>query len=142
MLDLRSNFRDIPEQSSTTARTTTKATTKPTTKPTIKTPNREQRDKVYKTEQFPAQTQYNAQKIPLQTASPTKTPIIPKKNLSSRSEPPPISKQLTRLRGGQKANEGYLEMRGLKEWGMVCDKTGEWTITEAHIVCKQLGYER
>lgn len=138
MLDLRSNFRQIPETSSTTTRTTTKATPKPT----VKSPNREQRDKGYKNEQVPVQTQYNTQKIPLQTAPPSKTPTAPNKNLSSRNEPPPISKQLTRLRGGQKANEGYLEMRGLKEWGMVCDKTGEWTITEAHIVCKQLGYER
>lgn len=66
----------------------------------------------------------------------------PKKTGEDKSDKPVVAKQLARLRGGQSYNEGYLELRGLNEWGMVCDRPSEWTIMEANIVCKQLGYER
>lgn len=55
----------------------------------------------------------------------------------------PISRQFVRLRGGSKPSEGFLELQiSSPGWGIVCDKENSWTIQEANIVCKQLGYER
>lgn len=143
MIDYRGNFREDPKPQVTTARTTT---TQRTTTPTTRTPpSREQRDKGNRNEPkipFPTERAITPVVKKPQESNPATSKIAPRKNISPRSEPPPISKQLARLRGGQKASEGYLEMRGLKEWGIVCDKHNQWTITEANIVCKQLGYER
>lgn len=56
---------------------------------------------------------------------------------------PPLSKQVVRLRNGVKSSDGYLEIQLDPEgWGIVCDKPNKWSIREANIVCKQLGYER
>ena len=46
-----------------------------------------------------------------------------------------------RLRGGVQPYSGYLEVSYSDEWGFVCD-SGSWTMAEANIVCKQLGFSR
>ena len=46
-----------------------------------------------------------------------------------------------RLRGGVQPYSGYLEVSYSDEWGFVCD-SGSWTMAEANIVCKQLGFGR
>ena len=56
----------------------------------------------------------------------------------------PDSGQRFRLRGGEGPWEGYLEVRGSgdKPWGHVCDADGSWTIQEANVVCRHLGFNR
>ncbi|XP_029171270.1 uncharacterized protein LOC114940706 isoform X2 [Nylanderia fulva] len=57
--------------------------------------------------------------------------------------PTPISGQVVRLRGGSAPNDGYVEVQGmLPGWGIVCDSRNSWTLKEAHILCRQLGYIR
>ena len=53
----------------------------------------------------------------------------------------PPSGQNVRLRGGRAPYVGYVELFRGGEWGLVCD-SGSWTMKEAEIVCKQLGFER
>jgi hypothetical protein len=54
-----------------------------------------------------------------------------------------IYSQIIRLRGGENPSEGYVEVQGVHPgWGLVCDSRNEWSLKEAHIVCKQLGYGR
>ena len=55
--------------------------------------------------------------------------------------PAPPSGQKVRLRGGNQPYSGYLEVNYSDEWGFVCD-SGSWTVAEANIVCKQLGFSR
>ena len=55
--------------------------------------------------------------------------------------PAPPSGQKVRLRGGVQPYSGYLEVSYSDEWGFVCD-SGSWTMAEANIVCKQLGFGR
>ncbi|XP_054258708.1 uncharacterized protein LOC128983440 [Macrosteles quadrilineatus] len=151
-VDLRSKFDDGYDFISTTPRTTTSATKKPAIPTSQATPkqmtvlSREERNKQSKepkTSHPPLNIQYNPVTKPQENKPVSQIPPkISSGNISTKRETTPISKQLVRLRGGQRANEGYVEMRGLKEWGLVCDKHGEWTITEANIICKQLGYER
>nr|XP_018903702.1 PREDICTED: uncharacterized protein LOC109034806 [Bemisia tabaci] len=63
------------------------------------------------------------------------TPVLP----SMKS----VSSQVARLRGGPKPSEGFLELKmDNGKWGITCDEPNSWNINEAHIVCKQLGYER
>ncbi|KAK1135090.1 hypothetical protein K0M31_007860 [Melipona bicolor] len=53
----------------------------------------------------------------------------------------PISGQVIRLRGGSGPYVGYVEVQGTNPgWGTVCDSKYGWTVKEAHVVCKQLGY--
>ncbi|XP_063217165.1 uncharacterized protein LOC134527975 isoform X2 [Bacillus rossius redtenbacheri] len=53
------------------------------------------------------------------------------------------SGQVLRLRGGSGPWEGYVQMRDSGPgWGLVCDDFASWTIQEAHVVCRQLGFER
>ncbi|XP_076175064.1 uncharacterized protein LOC143150566 isoform X4 [Ptiloglossa arizonensis] len=55
----------------------------------------------------------------------------------------PISGQVVRLRGGSGSHDGYVEVQGTNPgWGVVCDSRNSWTLKEAHVVCKQLGYSR
>ncbi|XP_020289719.1 uncharacterized protein LOC109857630 isoform X2 [Pseudomyrmex gracilis] len=55
----------------------------------------------------------------------------------------PISGQAIRLRGGSGPNEGYVEVQGaMPGWGVVCDFRNSWTLKEAYVVCRQLGYVR
>ncbi|XP_043522587.1 uncharacterized protein LOC122535258 isoform X6 [Frieseomelitta varia] len=55
--------------------------------------------------------------------------------------PTPISGQVIRLRGGSGPYVGYVEVQGTNPgWGIVCDSKYSWTLKEAHVVCKQLGY--
>ncbi|KAK3908488.1 Lysyl oxidase-like protein 2 [Frankliniella fusca] len=55
----------------------------------------------------------------------------------------PQSGQMVRIRGGPTPLEGYVEVMGPgSKWGSVCDKPANWTVEEATIVCKMLGYER
>ena len=65
---------------------------------------------------------------------------------SQSSEIPlaPDSGQRMRLRGGAGPWEGYLEVRGGKDkpWGHVCDAPGSWTLGEANVVCRHLGFIR
>ncbi|XP_053979803.1 uncharacterized protein LOC128876963 isoform X3 [Hylaeus volcanicus] len=57
--------------------------------------------------------------------------------------PTPISGQVIRLRGGSGPHDGYVEVQGTNPgWGVVCDSRNSWTLKEAHVVCKQLGYVR
>ncbi|XP_076629433.1 uncharacterized protein LOC143345828 isoform X7 [Colletes latitarsis] len=57
--------------------------------------------------------------------------------------PTPISGQVVRLRGGSGPHDGYVEVQGKNPgWGVVCDSRNGWTLKEAHVVCKQLGYSR
>lgn len=43
-----------------------------------------------------------------------------------------------RLLGGDNFNEGNIEILHLGRWGAICDHT--WTVNEATVVCKQLGF--
>lgn len=56
----------------------------------------------------------------------------------------PDSGQRIRLRGGAGPWEGYLEVRGAREkpWGHVCDVSDSWTIQEANVICRTLGFIR
>ena len=65
--------------------------------------------------------------------------VILARNIDVMAAPP--SGQHLRLRQGQSPSEGYLEMFLDNKWGYVCD-AGSWTMKEADIVCKQLGFSR
>ncbi|XP_012286653.1 uncharacterized protein LOC105703113 isoform X2 [Orussus abietinus] len=55
----------------------------------------------------------------------------------------PLSGQFIRLRGGSGPRNGYVEVQGAQPgWGVVCDSRNSWSLKEAHVVCKQLGYYR
>lgn len=78
-------------------------------------------------------------------------PVPPANNLESslpkhRFQPPlsPDSGQFMRLRGGAGPWEGYVEVRGGKDrpWGHVCDTSDSWTIQEASVICRHLGFVR
>ncbi|CAK9820681.1 Prss12 [Anthophora plagiata] len=67
-------------------------------------------------------------------------PISLSKKASLRT---PTSGQVIRLRGGTGPHDGYVEVQGVSPgWGVVCDSRNNWTLKEAHVVCKQLGYMR
>ena len=55
--------------------------------------------------------------------------------------PSPPSGQRVRLRSGGAPHKGYLEMFHSDRWGLVCDG-GSWTVEEADVVCRQLGFRR
>ena len=55
--------------------------------------------------------------------------------------PSPPSGQRVRLRSGGAPHKGYLEMFHSDRWGLVCDR-GSWTVQEAEVVCRQLGFRR
>ncbi|XP_039312478.1 uncharacterized protein LOC105203625 isoform X3 [Solenopsis invicta] len=70
-------------------------------------------------------------------------PVHPITHSKKSSRPTPISGQAVRLRGGTGPNNGYVEVQGaLPGWGIVCDSRNSWTLKEAHILCRQLGYIR
>ncbi|XP_015191626.1 PREDICTED: uncharacterized protein LOC107074585 isoform X1 [Polistes dominula] len=59
------------------------------------------------------------------------------------SPPTPISGQVIRLRDGPSSSDGYVEVQGAQPgWGIVCDSRNSWSLKEAHVVCRQLGYSR
>ncbi|KAI4492325.1 hypothetical protein M0802_009835 [Mischocyttarus mexicanus] len=72
--------------------------------------------------------------------------IEPVRSLSNSrkiSPPTPISGQFIRLRGGPSSSDGYVEVQGAQPgWGIVCDSRNSWSLKEAHVVCRQLGYSR
>lgn len=48
-----------------------------------------------------------------------------------------------RLRGGSSNINGYVEVQGIEPgWGVVCDTKHGWTLKEANLVCRQLGFTR
>ena len=53
----------------------------------------------------------------------------------------PPSGQTVRLRRGKSPSDGYLQVFLHNRWGYVCDG-GEWTMAEADLVCRQLGFSR
>ncbi|XP_016839535.1 uncharacterized protein LOC100120629 isoform X3 [Nasonia vitripennis] len=74
-------------------------------------------------------------------------PQVKSSSLISGSHKPgvltPLSGQAIRLRGGPDPSEGFVEVQGNRPgWGVVCDTPDGWTLKEAHVVCKQLGYRR
>jgi len=51
--------------------------------------------------------------------------------------------QMIRLRDGSGPNDGYVEVQGAQPgWGIICDSRNSWTLKEAHVLCRQLGYIR
>lgn len=56
----------------------------------------------------------------------------------------PDSGQRIRLRGGAGPWEGYVEVRAAqdKPWGHVCDSSDAWTIQDAAVICRTLGFLR
>jgi hypothetical protein len=46
-----------------------------------------------------------------------------------------------RLRKGFAPYTGYVEIFDAGRWGLLCD-AGQWTMKEAMVVCKQLGFTR
>ncbi|XP_014601015.1 PREDICTED: uncharacterized protein LOC106785245 isoform X2 [Polistes canadensis] len=59
------------------------------------------------------------------------------------SPPTPISGQIIRLRDGPSSSDGYVEVQGAQPgWGIVCDSRNSWSLKEADVVCRQLGYSR
>ncbi|XP_012249478.1 uncharacterized protein LOC100742970 isoform X2 [Bombus impatiens] len=70
-------------------------------------------------------------------------PVEPIDHSKKTTLPTPISGQVIRLRGGSGPHDGYVEVQGTTPgWGIVCDARNSWTLKEAHVVCKQLGYYR
>ncbi|XP_076673299.1 uncharacterized protein LOC143371719 isoform X2 [Andrena cerasifolii] len=70
-------------------------------------------------------------------------PVKPLDQSKKNALPTPISGQVIRLRGGSGPHDGYLEVQGASPgWGTVCDSRNSWTLKEAHVVCRQLGYTR
>ncbi|XP_026296178.1 uncharacterized protein LOC724971 isoform X4 [Apis mellifera] len=70
-------------------------------------------------------------------------PVEPLDHSKKTVMPTPISGQVIRLRGGSGPHDGYVEVQGTNPgWGIVCDSRNGWTLKEAHVVCKQLGYTR
>ncbi|XP_076389775.1 uncharacterized protein LOC100879380 isoform X4 [Megachile rotundata] len=70
-------------------------------------------------------------------------PVEPLDHSKKVSIPTPISGQVVRLRGGSGPHDGYVEVQGTNPgWGIVCDSRNRWTLKEAHVLCKQLGYTR
>ena len=55
--------------------------------------------------------------------------------------PAPPSGQLIRLRQGRSPSQGYVQIYSNNKWGWVCD-SGSWSMEEADLVCKQLGFSR
>ncbi|XP_053597438.1 uncharacterized protein LOC103578371 isoform X2 [Microplitis demolitor] len=55
----------------------------------------------------------------------------------------PLSGQILRLRGGSSNRDGYVEVQGIEPgWGLICDTKFGWTLKEANLVCRQLGFTR
>lgn len=83
-----------------------------------------------------------------QTESPRSTTVPPlqRNNVAAPLALPlsPDSGQYMRLRGGAGPWEGYLEVRSGKDrpWGHVCDISDNWTLQEASVVCRHLGFLR
>jgi hypothetical protein len=56
---------------------------------------------------------------------------------------PLVGRQVLRLRGGPNAFEGFVEIQlSQGVWGQICDQTNQWSIHEADIVCKNMGFDR
>ena len=92
---------------------------------------------------------------PQTTASPAsgsfspsrRDPLLTDQKLHTTRLAPPLSPdsgQIMRLRGGEGPWEGYVEVRGGRDrpWGYVCDDIDGWTLQEASVICRHLGFLR
>ncbi|XP_063985117.1 uncharacterized protein LOC135166617 isoform X2 [Diachasmimorpha longicaudata] len=70
-------------------------------------------------------------------------PPVESLNSSEEQNPIPHSGQIIRLRDGFSGRDGYVEVQGADSgWGVVCDVKNGWTLHEANIICRQLGFSR
>ncbi|XP_018372656.1 PREDICTED: uncharacterized protein LOC108767342 isoform X3 [Trachymyrmex cornetzi] len=91
---------------------------------------------------------FNIETAPFQEEEPSfpvyyVQPVYPLTHSKKSVRLTPISGQIIRLRDGSGPSNGYVEVQGvLPGWGIVCDSRNSWTLKEAHILCRQLGYSR
>ncbi|XP_048368586.1 lysyl oxidase homolog 2 [Sphaerodactylus townsendi] len=66
-------------------------------------------------------------------------PAFARTNFHSGFRKPPQQKQpLVRLKSGAKTGEGRVEVLMNREWGTICHD--RWTLNEANVVCRELGF--